>query len=97
MLLILQGPGLPMINKAGRFERVLALEQAFTVAYWDQRGCGRSLRVRKGDDDISLERMVGDTVTVLEEPQEIFQSARAAVGRRARRRGLYRVIGITVS
>ena len=40
LLLIQQGPGLPMINEARRFEHVLGLEQAFTVIYWDQRGCG---------------------------------------------------------
>ena len=44
LLLIQQGPGLPMINEARRFEHLLGLEQDFTVIYWDQRGCGRSLR-----------------------------------------------------
>ena len=46
LLLIQQGPGLPMINEVRRFERVLDLERAFTVVYWDQRGCGLSLRGR---------------------------------------------------
>jgi hypothetical protein len=32
--------GLAMINETRRFEHVLGLEQAFTVVYWDQRGCG---------------------------------------------------------
>ena len=44
LLLIQQGPGLPMINEVRRFEHLLGLEQDFTVIYWDQRGCGRSLR-----------------------------------------------------
>ena len=44
LLLIQQGPGLPMINEVRRFERALGLEEDFTVVYWDQRGCGRSLR-----------------------------------------------------
>jgi pimeloyl-ACP methyl ester carboxylesterase len=65
LLLIQQGPGLPMINEARRFGHLLGLEQAFTVAYWDQRGCGRSLRRSKGHTGISLERMVGDTVSLL--------------------------------
>ena len=43
LLLIQQGPGLPMINEVRRFERALGLEEDFTVVYWDQRGCGRSL------------------------------------------------------
>ncbi|HYY82219.1 MAG TPA: alpha/beta hydrolase [Actinomycetes bacterium] len=41
------GPGLPIINEARRFERLLALEDAFTVVYWDQRGTGLSLRASR--------------------------------------------------
>jgi len=66
LLLIQQGPGLPMLSEARRFGRLLGLEQAFTVVYWDQRGCGRSLRRREDRAGISLERMVGDTVSLLE-------------------------------
>ena len=55
LLLIQQGPGLPMINETRRFDRLLGLEQAFTVIYWDQRGCGRSLRKRQDRAGISLE------------------------------------------
>src|ERR1700679_732614 len=66
LLLIQQGPGLPMINDTHRFERLLALEEAFTVVYWDQRGCGRSLRNSNGSAGINLEQMVGDTVSILE-------------------------------
>ena len=66
LLLIQQGPGLPMINEVRRFGRLLALEQAYTVVYWDQRGCGRSLRRQEDRIGISLERMVGDTVSLLE-------------------------------
>ena len=42
LLLIQQGPGLPMLNEVRRFEHLLGLEKDFTVVYWDQRGCGRS-------------------------------------------------------
>jgi pimeloyl-ACP methyl ester carboxylesterase len=66
LLLIQQGPGLPMINEARRFEDALGLEQAFTVVYWDQRGCGRSLRGRQDRAGISLEAMVGDAVSLLD-------------------------------
>ena len=55
-----------MINEARRFGSLLGLEQAFTVIYWDQRGCGRSLRVREDRAGISLERMAGDTVSLLD-------------------------------
>src|SRR5580692_6295139 len=66
LLLIQQGPGLPMINEARRFGHLLGLEQAFTVVYWDQRGCGRSLRGRQGRAGIGVERMAADTVSLLE-------------------------------
>ena len=66
LLLIQQGPGLPMISEARRFERVLGLEEAFTVVYWDQRGCGRSLRRREDRVGISRERLVDDTVFLLD-------------------------------
>jgi pimeloyl-ACP methyl ester carboxylesterase len=72
LLLIQQGPGLPMINEARRFEALLGLEQEFTVVYWDQRGCGRSLRRREDRDDIGVEQMVGDTVALLELLRERF-------------------------
>lgn len=42
LLLMQQGPGLPMINEARRLERLLGLEETFTVVYWDQRGTGLS-------------------------------------------------------
>jgi pimeloyl-ACP methyl ester carboxylesterase len=66
LLLIQQGPGLPMMNEARRFEHLLGLEHAFTVVYWDQRGCGRSLRGPEERDGISIDAMVSDTVFVLE-------------------------------
>src|SRR5579863_4015726 len=72
LLLIQQGPGLPMINEVRRFEATLGLEKEFTVVYWDQRGCGRSLRDQNGRKAISLQLMVDDTVALLELLQERF-------------------------
>ena len=66
LLLIQQGPGLPMINETRRFERLPGLEQACTVIYWDQRGCGRSLRGGQDRAGISVEQMAGDTVSLLD-------------------------------
>jgi proline iminopeptidase len=66
LLLIQQGPGLPMLNEVSRFDRLLGLEEDFTVVYWDQRGCGRSLRRPQDRTDITTERMVTDTVSLLE-------------------------------
>ena len=66
LLLIQQGPGLPMINEVRRFEKVLGLEKDFTVVYWDQRGCGRSLRGQGSGATITLDLMVSDAVSLLE-------------------------------
>ena len=69
LLLMQQGPGLPMINEARRLERLLGLEETFTVVYWDQRGTGLSspsLRRNSNRFEISVARMVDDTVTLLE-------------------------------
>jgi pimeloyl-ACP methyl ester carboxylesterase len=69
LLLMQQGPGLPMINEARRLEGLLGLESAFTVVYWDQRGTGLSspsLRRESNGFEISVARMVDDTVALLE-------------------------------
>ena len=69
LLLMQQGPGLPIINDARRLERLLGLEKAFTVVYWDQRGTGLSspsLRKDPNRFEISVTRMVDDTMTLLE-------------------------------
>lgn len=70
VLLLLQlGPGLPMISERQRMQRLLRLEDDFTVVYWDQRGTGLSSPpLRTGPDEfpISVPRMVDDTVSMLE-------------------------------
>jgi pimeloyl-ACP methyl ester carboxylesterase len=69
LLLMQLGPGLPIINDARRLEHLLGLEKAFTVIYWDQRGTGLSspsLRKNSKRFEISVTRMVDDTVTLLE-------------------------------
>jgi pimeloyl-ACP methyl ester carboxylesterase len=65
LLLVQMGPGLPMINEIPAFERALSLEDDFTVIYWDQRGCGRSLRSTDAARELNLQAMVGDTERLL--------------------------------
>jgi pimeloyl-ACP methyl ester carboxylesterase len=69
LLLMQQGPGLPIINEVRIFERLLHLEEDFTVVYWDQRGTGRSarpLRRRHDQFEISPTRMIDDALLLLE-------------------------------
>jgi pimeloyl-ACP methyl ester carboxylesterase len=65
LLLVQMGPGLPMLNEAQTLGRVLSLEDDFTVIYWDQRGCGRSLRPANATRELSLPAMVNDTERLL--------------------------------
>jgi pimeloyl-ACP methyl ester carboxylesterase len=80
LLLIQQGPGLPIINEARRFEAQLGLERNFTVVYWDQRGCGRSLRGRKGKTSITMPLMVDDAILLLEHLHDRFNSTPYVLG-----------------
>jgi pimeloyl-ACP methyl ester carboxylesterase len=65
LLLVQMGPGLPMINEVPAFGRALSLEDDFMVIYWDQRGCGRSLRSAGATRGLSLSAMTGDTERLL--------------------------------
>ena len=65
LLLVQMGPGLPMLNEVPAFERALSLEDDFTVIYWDQRGCGRSLRSADATRELNLQAMAGDTERLL--------------------------------
>jgi pimeloyl-ACP methyl ester carboxylesterase len=69
LLLMQQGPGLPIINEVRTYERLLGLEKDFTVVYWDQRGTGlSSLPLGRGPRPFGItpELMVSDTVELLE-------------------------------
>jgi pimeloyl-ACP methyl ester carboxylesterase len=75
LLLMQQGPGVPMISDRQRLERELRLEHDFTVVYWDQRGTGlsaRSLRRNTNRFEISVAAMVDDTVALLQMLRDRF-------------------------
>jgi len=80
LLLVQMGPGLPMINEAGTFGRVLSLEDDFTVVYWDQRGCGRSLRSPDATRGLSVQAMVSDTELLLAMLYDRFGAPPAVTG-----------------
>ena len=56
------GPGLPMISEANEMERRLHLENYFLVAYWDQRGCGKSFNKDIAPETINLDQMTDDLI-----------------------------------
>jgi pimeloyl-ACP methyl ester carboxylesterase len=80
LLLVQQGPGLPMMNEVRTFERLLSLENDFTVIYWDQRGCGRSLPSAGTARDLSIAAMVSDTEQLLAILCDRFETTAVVAG-----------------
>jgi len=63
VLIVQAGPGFPLLNEVIKFQQRLELERDFTVAYWDQRGCGRA---PVGDAQlVSLDTQIADLLTVV--------------------------------
>jgi pimeloyl-ACP methyl ester carboxylesterase len=72
-----------MISDRQLFQRLLRLEDDFTVVYWDQRGTGLSSPfLRRGPDrfETGVARMVGDTIALLETLRDRFQRTTLVAG-----------------
>jgi len=63
VLVVQAGPGLPLLNEAARFHQLLQLEPDFSVAYWDQRGCGHA--ALQDAQRVSLKTQVDDVCAVV--------------------------------
>jgi pimeloyl-ACP methyl ester carboxylesterase len=64
LLVVQQGPGVPLIQDARVFEQQLHLEKEGVVAYWDQRGTGKSFRA--DSSTITLAHSVADVRAVVD-------------------------------
>jgi pimeloyl-ACP methyl ester carboxylesterase len=63
VLIVQAGPGFSLLNEVRKMRQRLNLEPTFSVAYWDQRGCGRaSLRDAQS---VSVESQVDDVSHVV--------------------------------
>src|SRR4051812_23276157 len=82
LLLVQQGPGLPIINEAPVWEGLLGLERDFTVVYWDQRGTGLSAGplLAPGRFPITPGVMVDDTVALLDLLRDRFGGPATVLG-----------------
>lgn len=63
VLIVQAGPGFPLLNEVAKFQQRLDLEQDFTVAYWEQRGCGPA--ALHDVHDLSLETQIDDLGAVV--------------------------------
>jgi pimeloyl-ACP methyl ester carboxylesterase len=57
------GPGLPMIPEAKTMEKMLHLEQHYLVAYWDERGCGKSFSKNLDPKTINFSQITDDLIS----------------------------------
>ena len=80
LVIVQMGPGLPLLSEVKTFERLLALEDDFTVVYWDQRAIGRSLRSRGATREVSLDAMISDTEQLLAMLRERFDAPAILMG-----------------
>jgi pimeloyl-ACP methyl ester carboxylesterase len=62
LLVVQAGPGLPVLQERRRFRRLLALEDHFSVFYWDRTGTGLHAPPRAG---LTFETHLDETVELL--------------------------------
>ena len=66
LLLIQQGPGLPMLNEAADDDKLWHLEDDFVVVYWDQRACGKSFHSTIPPQSMTVEQLIADTSELIQ-------------------------------
>ena len=64
VLIVQAGPGFPLLNEVAKFQQRLQLENDYSVAYWDQRGCGEA--ARQDTQGVSLKAQVDDLCAVVQ-------------------------------
>jgi pimeloyl-ACP methyl ester carboxylesterase len=68
-----------MISEATETEKRLQLEDNFLVAYWDQRGCGKSYSKDILPETMSLEQMADDLITCTKYLLEKYNKNKAVI------------------
>ena len=75
LLLIQQGPGLPMLNEAADDNKQWHLEDNFVVVYWDQRACGKSFSSAIPPQSLTVEQLITDTHELIQALTQRFNVA----------------------
>jgi proline iminopeptidase len=73
------GPGLPMISEANEIENKLHLEDKFLVAYWDQRGCGKSFNKDIPAGSVTLSQMADDIIACTKYLLKKYNKSKAVI------------------
>src|SRR5262245_3399653 len=79
LLLIQQGPGLPMLNEAADDDKLWHLENDFVVVYWDQRACGKSFSSAIPPQSMTVEQLIADTSELIQALRQRFGVAQLYV------------------
>ena len=79
VLMVHGGPGQALLPFARTLRRDTRLEDDFTLAYWEQRGTGKS-RGTLAEGDLSLDAIVADAAVVADRLAERFGRAPLVVG-----------------
>jgi len=73
------GPGLPMISEANHLQKLHHLEDDFLVAYWDQRGCGKSFNKNENPGSMNLNQLADDLITCTEYLLKKYEKEKASI------------------
>jgi pimeloyl-ACP methyl ester carboxylesterase len=79
LLLVQQGPGLPMLNEAADDQELWCLEDDFVVVYWDQRACGKSFSHTIPPQSMAVEQLISDTHELIQALAQRFDVAQLYV------------------
>src|SRR5262249_23521225 len=73
------GPGLPMICEANSMKKAHRLEDDFLVAYWDQRGCGKSFNKNEDPANVNFNQLADDVIACAQYLLNKYQKEKANV------------------
>jgi pimeloyl-ACP methyl ester carboxylesterase len=73
------GPGFPIIPEAHAIEKNLHLENDYLVAYWDQRGCGKSFDKKASPKTINFSQLTDDVICCTKHLLEKYRKRKAII------------------
>ena len=73
------GPGLPMIPEASTMERKMRFENDYLVAYWDQRGCGKSFSKEIDPITMNFSQLTDDVIACTKYLLKKYQQQKAII------------------
>jgi pimeloyl-ACP methyl ester carboxylesterase len=74
LLVLYGGPSLPLLPRVPDLGERAGLETHFTVAYWEQRGTGKSYRPSLSPDAMTIDRFVADAIELSDHLRDRFDT-----------------------